>query len=147
MVQAQSSRTRRIFDDRSGVGAFQTLVRQSPVRGFSWTKHGTGRRGFQAGWVNLEVLVYSKIIMAEKQTLTSEDISKIVAGFDPIDWVQLDLLAKMPFKKRLLPGLNAQEFSMSALRGTFRRKFPELSMSEINMKVLAYLTPIRMETK
>ena len=85
--------------------------------------------------------------MAEKQTLTSEDISKIVAGFDPIDWVQLDLLAKMPFKKRLLPGLNAQEFSMSALRGTFRRKFPEHTMSEINMKVLAYLTHIRMETK
>jgi len=85
--------------------------------------------------------------MAEKQTLTPEDISKIVRGFDPIDWVQLDLLAKMPFRRRLLPGLSAQEFSMSALRGTFRRKFPELSMPEINMKVLAYLTPIRMETK
>ncbi len=83
----------------------------------------------------------------EKQSLTSEDISKIVDGLDPIDWVQLDLLAKMPLKKRLLPGLNAQEFSMSALRGTFRRKFPDLSMPEINMKVLAYLTPIRMEIK
>ncbi|MBE0680738.1 MAG: hypothetical protein IH589_02400 [Anaerolineales bacterium] len=83
----------------------------------------------------------------EKQSLTSEDISKIVDGLGPIDWVQLDLLAKMPLKKRLLPGLNAQEFSMSALRGTFRRKFPDLSMPEINMKVLAYLTPIRMEIK
>lgn len=83
----------------------------------------------------------------EKQTLTSEDISEIVNGFDPIDWVQVDLLAKMPFEKRLLPGLNAQEFSMAALRGTFRRKFPDLSMAEINMKVLAYLTPVRMETK
>lgn len=82
-----------------------------------------------------------------KQTLTSEDISKIVNSFDPIDWVQLDLLAKLPFKNRLLPGWNAQEFSMAALRGTFRRKFPELSMPEINMKVLAYLTPIRMEIK
>lgn len=94
----------------------------------------------------VEVLVYSKVTM-EKKTFTSEEISKIVSGFDPIDWVQVDLLAKMPPKKRLLPGLNAQEFSMSALRGTFRRKFPELSMPEINMKVLAYLTPIRMETK
>lgn len=83
----------------------------------------------------------------KKQTLTSEDISKIVNGFDPIDWVQIELLAKLPFEKRLLPGLNAQEFSMAALRGTFRRKFPELSMPEINMKVLAYLTPVRMETK
>ncbi len=32
---------------------------------------------------------------------------------------------------------------MAALRGTFHKRFPELSMSEINMKVLAYLTPVR----
>lgn len=85
--------------------------------------------------------------MAEQKSLTPEEISAIVGGLDPIDWVQLDLLAKMPFKNRLLPGLNAQEFSMAALRGTFRRKHPELSMPEINMKVLAYLTPVRMEKK
>lgn len=85
--------------------------------------------------------------MLNKQPLTSNEISQIINGFDPIDWVQLDLLAKMPFEKRLLPGLNAQEFSMAALRGTFRKKFPELSMHEINMKVLAYLTPIRMDFK
>ena len=83
----------------------------------------------------------------DKQTLTSEDISKIVDGFDPIDWVQLKLLANMPFENRLIPNLNAQEFAMAALRGTFRNKFPELSMPEINMKVLAYLTPVRMEMK
>ena len=71
----------------------------------------------------------------------------MVQGFDPVDWAQVDLLAKLPFEKRLLPGLNAQEFSMAALRGTFRRKFPELSLQEINMKVLAYLTPVRMGTK
>ncbi len=83
----------------------------------------------------------------EKQTLTSDDISKLVSGFDPIDWVQVDLLAKMPPEKRLIPGLTAQEFSMAALRGTFRRKFPTLSLPEINMMVLTYLTPVRMETK
>ncbi len=85
--------------------------------------------------------------MTEKRTLTSEEISKIVDGFDPIDWVQMKLLAKMPFERRLIPGLNAQEFAMSALRGTFQKKFPELTMPEINMKVLAYLTPVRMEIK
>jgi hypothetical protein len=83
----------------------------------------------------------------EKQILTSEDISKIVNGFAPIDWVQLTLLANMPFENRLIPILNAQEFAMAALRGTFRNKFPELSISEINMKVLGYLTPLRMEMK
>jgi len=85
--------------------------------------------------------------MTEKRSLTSEEISAIVDGFEPIDWVQMELLAKLPFEKRLIPGLNAQEFAMAALRGTFRNKFPELSMPEINMKVLAYLTPVRMETK
>ncbi len=85
--------------------------------------------------------------MTEKQILTPEEISAIVDGFDPIDWVQIKLLANMPFEKRLIPGLNAQEFAMAALRGTFRNKFPALSMPEINMKVLAYLTPVRMEVK
>jgi hypothetical protein len=70
-----------------------------------------------------------------------------VDGFDPIDWVQMELLAKMPFEKRLIPGLNAQEFAMAGLRGAFQKKFPELTMPEINMKVLAYLTPVRMEIK
>lgn len=85
--------------------------------------------------------------MEKRSPLTSEEISAIVAGFDPIDRVQVELLAKLPPAKRLIPGLNAQEFSMAALRGTFRKRFPELSMSEINMKVLAYLTPVRMHSK
>jgi hypothetical protein len=85
--------------------------------------------------------------MTDRKPLTSEEISAIVEAFDPIDWVQLDLLAKMPPEKRLIPGLVAQEFAMSALRGTFRNKFPDLSMPEINMKVLAYLTPVRMEPR
>lgn len=85
--------------------------------------------------------------MSDKKPLTPEEITAIVDGFDPIDWVQVELLAKLPPAKRLIPGLNAQEFSMAALRGTFRKRFPELSMPEINMKVLAYLTPVRMEPK
>ncbi|MBK8618410.1 MAG: hypothetical protein IPN96_15110 [Anaerolineales bacterium] len=85
--------------------------------------------------------------MIAQKKLTPEEISTIVDGFDPIDWVQMELLAKLPPARRLIPGLNAQEFSMAALRGTFHKRFPELSMSEINMKVLAYLTPVRMEFK
>lgn len=85
--------------------------------------------------------------MAAKNLLSPEEISAIVSAIDPIDWVQVELLSKLPPEKRLIPGLNAQEFSMAALRGTFRKKFPGLSMPEINMKVLAYLTPVRMEIK
>lgn len=61
--------------------------------------------------------------MEKKKFLTPEEISAIVDGFDPIDWVQMELLAKMPFEKRLIPGLNAQEFAMAGLRGTFKKSF------------------------
>lgn len=73
--------------------------------------------------IEVEVLVYSTATM-DKQPLTPEDISKIVSGLDPIDWVPLELLAELPPQKRLIPGLVAQEFTMAALRGTFRNKFP-----------------------
>lgn len=85
--------------------------------------------------------------MSNKQSLSPSKISEIVQGLDPIDWVQVELLAKLSPARRIIPCLQAQEFSMAALRGTFRRRFPELSLSEINMKVLAYLTPVRMESK
>ena len=85
--------------------------------------------------------------MDTKQKLTTAEIASIVQGLDPIDWVQVELLAKLPPSRRIIPPLQAQEFSMAALRGTFLERFPTLSMAEINMKVLAYLTPVRMESK
>ena len=79
------------------------------------------------------------------QHLTPEEISAIVDGLDPIDWTQMELLAKLPPGQRILPMLNATLMVRAGLRAAFTRKFPELSMSEINMKVLEYLTPIKME--
>ena len=78
--------------------------------------------------------------MTEKQTLTSEDISNIVNGFDPIDKVQMELLAKLPPGKRIYPSLQASAMLRAGLRTAFKRKFPKLSLSEINMKILEYLT-------
>ena len=72
------------------------------------------------------------------------DTKEIVRGLDPVDWVQMRLIADLSPDKRISPGLQAQAFAMAALRGTFRKRYPELSLSEINMKVLAYLTPVRM---
>ncbi|NJC96179.1 MAG: hypothetical protein C3F07_11335 [Anaerolineales bacterium] len=83
--------------------------------------------------------------MAEKQILTPEDISKIVEGLNPIDWVQMELLAKLPPGQRILPTLNATLMVRAGLRSAFTKKFPELSKSEINMMILKYLTPVRME--
>jgi hypothetical protein len=67
-------------------------------------------------------------------------------AFDPVDWEQLELLARLTPAERALAMVRAQAFVMAGLRGTFARRFPELSHSEINMKVLAYCTPIRGKT-
>ncbi len=80
-----------------------------------------------------------------RQHLTPEEISAIVDGLDPIDWVQMELLAKLPPGQRILPMLNATLMLRAGLRSAFTRKFPELSMSEINMKILEYLTPVKLD--
>ena len=71
------------------------------------------------------------------------EIEAFVQSLDPVDWVQLKLTASLSPGQRILAGLHAQAFAMASLRGAFRRRFPELSQSELNMKVLAYLTPVR----
>ena len=43
----------------------------------------------------------------DRKPLTSEEISAIVDGFDPIDRVQMELLAKLPPGKRIIPMLQA----------------------------------------
>lgn len=81
--------------------------------------------------------------MTERKPLTSEEISAIVDGLNPIDWAQMELLAKMPPGQRIVPMMNATLMVRAGLRSAFIKKFPELSMSEINMKILEYMTPIR----
>jgi hypothetical protein len=83
----------------------------------------------------------------QEPTLNSEQIAEIVRGLDPVDWVQMRLSARLTPDKRILAGMSAQAFAMAALRGTFQQRFPELSLSELNMKVLAYLTPVRIESE
>jgi hypothetical protein len=78
--------------------------------------------------------------MTNRKPLTPEEISAIVDGFDPIDVTQMELLAKMPPGKRIIPMLQATEMVRAGLRPAFKRKFPELSRSEINMKILDYMT-------
>ncbi len=63
--------------------------------------------------------------------------------FDPIDWQQLELWAKLTPAQRVLTMIRAAEFVRAGLRGAFRQRYPQLSDREINMKVLAHLTPLR----
>jgi len=79
----------------------------------------------------------------DRKPLTLEEISIIVDGIDPIDWDQMELLAKMPPGERYLVSLKETEIVRADLRNKFIEDFPELSMPEINMKVLRSLTPVR----
>lgn len=77
--------------------------------------------------------------MINRKPLTSEEVSAIVEGLNPIDHAQMELLAKMPLGKRIYPSLRASAMIRAGLRTAFKRKFPNLSLSEINMKILDYL--------
>jgi hypothetical protein len=46
----------------------------------------------------------------------------------------------MPPRKRIYPSLHASAMIRAGLRTAFKRKFPTLSLPEINMKILEYLT-------
>lgn len=80
-------------------------------------------------------------------TFTPETIDELIRGLTPIDWVQMQLPAQLSPAERVLAGMRAQTFAKAALRGAFKHRFPDLSNSELNMKVLAYLTPVRMERR
>ncbi len=58
---------------------------------------------------------------------------------DPVDWQQLHLLAKLTPGQRMVAMAQASAFARGILRGAFRRRFPNLTMAEINMKMLQYL--------
>ncbi len=83
--------------------------------------------------------------MAETPLWDRAAIAALVQGIDPVDPVQLRLTAKLSPGQRILAGMQAQAFAMACVRGTFRRRFPDLSPAELNLKVLAHLTSIRME--
>ncbi len=82
--------------------------------------------------------------MNDKKSLTPEEISAIVDGFDPIDWGEVEMMAKLPPEKRWLVGYRKSEMIRSDIRNKLMKDFSELSKSEINMKVLMSLTPVRM---
>lgn len=79
----------------------------------------------------------------DQEQAAEQSENDLNVSFDPIDWQQLELLARLTPAQRFLLGMQAQSFARAALRGTLRRRFPELSRSELNMKVLAHFTPLR----
>ncbi|HJS19196.1 MAG TPA: hypothetical protein VJ785_10625 [Anaerolineales bacterium] len=81
--------------------------------------------------------------MTQRKSLTPEEISAIVDGFEPIDREEMEMLAKLPPGMRWLVSYRKSEEIRADLRDKLRKDFPELSLPEINMKVLRSLTPVR----
>lgn len=85
--------------------------------------------------------------MTEKRPLTSEEISalvnRIADEFASEDREEVEMLAKLPSGERWLVPYRKAEAIRADLRDKLRKDFPDLSLSEINMKVLRSLTPVR----
>lgn len=56
--------------------------------------------------------------------------------FDPIDLEQMRLLGRLTPGQRIRVMLNARELAVGLIRGRLRRQYPDLSLREINLKVL-----------
>jgi hypothetical protein len=62
---------------------------------------------------------------------------------EPVDWQQLELIAKATPEKRALAMMETTEWVLAGLRGAMRKRHPEWSQRELNLRVLAYVTPLR----
>lgn len=56
--------------------------------------------------------------------------------FDPVDLVQMRLLAKLPPGRRIRTMLDAQAFARALIRGRLRRLYPSASEHELSLKLL-----------
>ncbi|MGH2541705.1 MAG: hypothetical protein ACRDIB_02840 [Ardenticatenaceae bacterium] len=59
--------------------------------------------------------------------------------FDPVDIEQMRLLAQIPPAKRILRLLDARALAVGLMRGRLCAKYPDLSLRELNLKVLEEL--------
>ena len=59
--------------------------------------------------------------------------------FDPVDLVQMRLLGTLSPAQRLRTMLEARELAVGLIRGRLRRRYPDLSPREINLKLLEEL--------
>jgi hypothetical protein len=66
-------------------------------------------------------------------------MQKSAFHFEAIDREQIRLLAKLPPHKRVRAMLDARELAVGLIRGRLRRKYPDLSINLLNLKVLEEL--------
>ena len=56
--------------------------------------------------------------------------------FDPVDVDQIRLLGQIPTSRRIQVMLDARELAVGLIRGRLRRQHPNLSLRELNLRVL-----------
>lgn len=66
-----------------------------------------------------------------------------LSNLELVDAKQQELLAKIPPERRVLAMMEASEWVMAGLRGAMRDKYPHATQREINLRALAYATPLR----
>lgn len=71
------------------------------------------------------------------------DTKEIVRGLGPVDWVQIKLIASLTPERKIIPAMRAQEFAMGTFRCALSKRYPNLTRTELNMKVLEHFTPVR----
>ena len=59
--------------------------------------------------------------------------------FDPIDIVEMRRWARLSMGQRLQVMLNARKLAMGLMRGRLRKQYPDLSVEELNLKLLEEL--------
>jgi hypothetical protein len=78
--------------------------------------------------------------MNKKRPLPPDEISAIVRGFDPVDWTQLELLAKMPPGARYLVMLEKSEQVRIEMQQTLQVQHPQMNAKQINLMALEALS-------
>ena len=63
--------------------------------------------------------------------------------FDPVDIEQMRLRASLSTARRIQVMLDARELAVGLMRGRLRKRFPDLSEREINLKLIEELSHAR----
>jgi hypothetical protein len=82
--------------------------------------------------------------MSEKRLMTKKEIIEMVNGIPEPDWTQIELIRNLPVARRIIPAMRAKAFAMSTYRANLRRRYPNLSHSDLNMAVLKHFTEVRL---
>jgi hypothetical protein len=67
----------------------------------------------------------------------------MIYRFDPIDRTQMQLVGKLTPAQRLQLMLRAREMAVSLKRARLRRRYADLSSTELNLKLLEELSNVR----